>query len=123
MQYWIPKCNLVTRVNLQFMDKKEEILSEIKRVANIIAPEQLTLSYFKKESKIPSSRIRYNFGSFNNAVEAAGLKPNPAYTPPQKELLSDEELLKEIGELWIKLGKKPTESLMNANGKFSVRPY
>jgi hypothetical protein len=106
------------------MDKRELILREIKRVARSIAPEPLTQAIFKKESKIPFSKLRYYFDTFNKAVEAAGLEPNQPDIPIKGyKTLSEDELLKEIGELWKRVGRRPTESLMNSIGKFSTRPY
>lgn len=106
------------------MDKRESILQEIKRVARSIAPEPLTQVIFKKESKIPFSNLRYYFDTFNRAVEAAGLEPNPpGFLIKGYKNLSEEELLEEIGDLWKRVGRRPTESLMNSDGKFSTRPY
>ena len=106
------------------MDNRDIILQEIKRVARKIAPEQLTQDIFKKESKVSFSKLRYYFDTFNKAVEAAGLKPNPPDKPVKGyKKLSDEELFDEIGKLWRKVGRRPTENLMNSEGKFSTRPY
>jgi hypothetical protein len=105
------------------MDKKELILQEIRRVARTIAPEPLTRNNFKKESKIPESTLIYHFGTFNRAIEAAGFEPNPPSITIKDKKLSEEELLEEIGELWRRFGHRPTQSLMNSEGKFSTRPY
>lgn len=106
------------------MSKRELILQEIRRVARTIAPEPLTQAIFKKESKIPGSTLRYHFGTFNRAVEAAGLEANPPNIHAKGyKKLSEKELLEEIGELWRRVGRRPTEGLMNSKGKFSTRPY
>jgi hypothetical protein len=106
------------------MDKRELILQEIKRVARSIAPAPLTQATFKKESKVAFSNLRYYFDTFNKAVEAAGLEPNkPSLRIKGYKALSEEELLEAIGELWKRAGRRPTETLMNSNGKFSARPY
>jgi hypothetical protein len=106
------------------MDEKERILQEIRRVASSIEPEALTKAAFKRESAISESKVRYYFGGWNRAVEAAGLHPNPpSVRVSGYKKLSDEELLEAIGNLWKKIGRKPTEALMNSSGKFSTRPY
>jgi HNH endonuclease len=106
------------------MDKKQEILQEILRVANAVSPALLTQQLFKQHSKIPISNLRYNFGSFNKAIAAAGLKPNVSGVPVSGyRQLSDKDLFAAIGELWSHNGTRPSDSLMNAEGKYSVRPY
>jgi len=68
--------------------------------------------------------LRYHFGGWNKAVEAAGLEPNPPNLPVSGyKRISDEELLKEIGILWKKFGRRPTHDLMNSKGNYSTRPY
>ena len=91
------------------MDKKQEIIQEIQRVANKVAPKPLTQKDFKKEGDIPLGTIRYQFGTFSNAVIAAGLKPNPPSIPVSGyKLLSEDELLDEITRLWRIEGCRPT---------------
>lgn len=106
------------------MDEKERILQEIRRVSSSIAPKPLTRAVFKREGAISESKVRYYFGSWNRAVEAAGLQPNPKGIPVTGyKRLSEEELLEEIGNLWRNLGRRPTESMMNSSGKFSAKAY
>jgi hypothetical protein len=106
------------------MDEKDRILQEIRRVAQTIAPGPLTQDAFKRESVISWSKVRYYFGSWNKAVESAGLLPNPKGIPVSGyKRVSDEELLEAIGNLWIKGGRRPTEDFMNSLGTFSVKPY
>lgn len=106
------------------MDKKQEIIQEIQRVANKVAPKPLTKKDFQRESVIPFSRLRYQFGKFSNAVSAAGLKPNPRNIPVSGyKSLSENELLDEIDRLWRIERCRPTETILNSKGKFSCRPY
>lgn len=106
------------------MDKKQQIIQEILRVANLIAPARLTRSIFLTKSSVSYGKIRYCFGTWNRAVEAAGLEPNPPGTwAAGTPLISDEALLGEIGDLWKRLGRRPTEDLMNSEGQYRVKPY
>jgi hypothetical protein len=106
------------------MDEKDRILQEIRRVERTIAPSPLTQTAFKGESNISLSKVRYYFDSWNKAVEAAGFQSNPKNVPVEGyKRASEEELLEAIGNLWKKEGRRPTESLMNSSGTFSVRPY
>jgi hypothetical protein len=111
-----------TKVNI--MDEKQQIIQEILRVANLVAPERLTRRIFLSNSSVSRGKIRYHFGTWNRAVVAAGLEPNPA-TPwaAGTPRIPDETLLKEIGDLWERLGKRPTENLMNSEGEYSAKPY
>lgn len=106
------------------MDKKEEIIREIRRVAREIESKPLTSELFQRMSRIPVSRIRYYFGSWNKAVGAAGLLPNPpGLRVSGYSLLNENDLLMAIGDLWRQTGQRPTEALMNSEGAYSVKPY
>ncbi len=62
------------------------------------------------------------FGSWNRAIEAAGLEPITDFVPEHKKI-SDEELMTEVIRLTKELGKKPSDREMQALGRFSPRPY
>jgi hypothetical protein len=107
-----------------YMDKKQEIIQEIKMLANKVSPRPLTQQYFKSESTIPLGTLQYQFGTFNKAVEAAGLKPNPSGIPAAgRKLLTEDELFDEIARLWRLEGCPPNKSILNAEGKYSSSPY
>lgn len=60
-----------------------------------------------------------NFGSWNNALKAAGLEIS---SHPKN--ISTEELFENIEEVWEALGGQPTYSEMNTSlSKFSTKPY
>jgi hypothetical protein len=106
------------------MEKKKGIIQEILRVKTLVSPTPLTMSAFKRNSQISLSTIRYQFGSFNRAVAEAGLTPNKSGVPVSGyKTLSEEELLVALGDVWRQMGKRPSESEMNAYGKYSSRPY
>lgn len=106
------------------MDDRQYILQEIRRVARAIEPEALTRNIFKREGKVSEQKVRYHFGSWNEAVAAAGLKPNPSGIALHRpRAIQDSDLLNAIGDLWRQLGRPPTESLMNSKGRYSGRPY
>lgn len=64
-----------------------------------------------------------SFGSWNEAIESAGLTPIPQGPSVSKPKYSDEELLLEIIRITEELGKPPTIATMNAFGRFSDEPY
>lgn len=111
-------------MNEDLSKKREEILQEIQRVAAAIEPNPLTRIIFKRESRISEGRVRYYFGSWNEAVKAAGLpSTKPGSHASGYSKVNDELLLEEIGRLWRQRGKPPTENSMSSAGKFSVKPY
>lgn len=104
------------------MDKRDEILAEIRRVASKLNTERLTGKDFGRNSKISTSTVKSVFGSWNRAIEAAGMAPITNFIPEHKEI-PDEDLMTEIIRLTKELGKRPSGSEMNALGKFSAKPY
>lgn len=62
---------------------------------------------------------QYRFGSWNTAIEAAGLEPNT----PADSKLSDEELTAELQALAKELEKTPSRVEMNAHGAYSATTY
>ncbi|WP_132059986.1 homing endonuclease associated repeat-containing protein [Halorussus amylolyticus] len=59
------------------------------------------------------------FGSWNDALEAAGLDPAEMGT----KRIPDRELLAELQRLYTELGKPPTQQDMTDRGKYSNRTY
>jgi len=116
---------LLTRIDkMQDEEKKTEILHEIRRVAQAMEPQPLTQQAFKRLGKIPESRVRYYFGAWNKAVVAAGISPNPSGPRVSGyQSLTEDELLKAIGDLWKSVGRRPTEALMNSEGAYTIKPY
>jgi len=106
------------------MDEKQKIIQEIQRMASSIAPKRISSIEFYKNSSVSKGKLRYHFGSWNEALSVAGLEPNPSgiHISGYKKF-SDDELLEEIGRLWKKTGFRPTGDLMNSEGKFSQNPY
>jgi hypothetical protein len=106
------------------MYTKDEIISEIKRIAASLGQKYLKTSDFKKHSKMSSSTVNYHFGSWNDAVKEAGLEPiDPVEAIKKRELIPDDTLLLDLIRLYNECGKEPTGAMVSAKGKFSVRPY
>lgn len=106
------------------MDEKQFIVQEIQRVARSIAPATLTTDAFLKSSSVKVGKIRYYFGTWNEALAAAGLPPNAkGIRVSGYGKATDDELLAEIGRIWNENGRRPTEDMMNSKGRFSVTPY
>jgi hypothetical protein len=52
---------------------ENEIIEEIRRVAGILQTTQLTQTQFREHGRIGCSTVRNRFGSWNQAIQAAGL--------------------------------------------------
>lgn len=104
---------------------KQTIIAELRRVADALQSRHVRQRQFAENSRISVSTVRYTFGSWNDAVKAAGLEPIPSEGLPElkRQALPDEVYLQEIIRLTGELGKKPTDNQMNAKGKFSIKPY
>lgn len=105
------------------MDKRQAVLQEILRVANEIAPEALTQRLFSKHGSVSLSSVRRAFGSFSEALKTAGLDANEAGASGGREVLDDDALLRELGKVWVDLGKRPTEAQFESRAEFSMKPY
>lgn len=104
------------------MGKREEILTEIRRVAEKLGVKRLSAKEFAQHSKVSVSTVERTFGSWNKAVQEAGLEPIVGYVPSPKEI-TDNDLLQEIIRLTQELGKKPSMREMEAFGQYSTKPY
>jgi hypothetical protein len=103
------------------LDKRAGI-KEILRVAH--GSDSLSQSEFEGRAAIGLTTVRDSFGTWNQAVEAAGLLPiPPGSSLSRRKQISDEEYLLEIVRLTREIGRAVTMSEMNAKGRFSVRPY
>lgn len=104
-------------------EKRQEIIVEIRRVAELLNTNSLSFREFKRNCSIEKTIVDYYFGSWNKAVEAAGLLPNTPAHIGGKPVITDDEFLEEIIRLTSRLGKVPTKSDMSAFGRFSPSPY
>jgi hypothetical protein len=106
------------------MYTKNEIISEIRRIAASLSKKSLKKSDFQKHAKMSSSTVRYHFGTWNDAIKEAGLEPiDPVEAIKNRDPIPDDTLLLDLIRLYNEYRKEPTGSLVNAKGKFSERPY
>lgn len=105
--------------------EKHEFIAELRRVAEKLQTPRLSMSQFKQHGRISVTTIVNGFGTWNQALEAAGILTTlPGPTPAlMQQKISDDELLQEIIRLTQERGAKPTNSEMNAKGKFSDYTY
>ncbi|MFQ3293030.1 MAG: hypothetical protein ACI8VE_000084 [Natrialbaceae archaeon] len=96
---------------------REALLGDIKRAADDLGrpPTRREMSAYTEFDPIT---YRNRFGSWNQALEAAGLDSRPA-----QERVSDDELLTELQRLADELEKPPTTTDMEQKGEFSPGTY
>jgi len=94
----------------------DQILDEITRLATELG-EPSTSAQMQEQGEYSVTLAQNRFGSWNDALRAAG------YDPHQRIEIPNSELLEEIRRLTEELGKVPTAKEMSAHGEFSHRPY
>jgi hypothetical protein len=105
-------------------EAQQRMVSEIRRVAAELGVMSLSQSQFDQHHQLGGvSTAGYQFGSWNEAVVAAGLEPIPPGCSNPEPRYSDAELLEEIIRLHREFGKPPSERLLAAKGRFSPKPY
>lgn len=84
----------------------EEIIDEIKAVMKKLGKSSITIKDFDANSKINSSTVTRRFGKWNIALNMVGAGINNMF-------YSDEELLSNIKDAWLKKGKQPSRRDMD----------
>jgi hypothetical protein len=100
-------------------EQQQEIVDEIRRVAS--GAESLTQNEFEARGRISLTKVRYHFGSWNQAIVASGLGPIQSGMAQNRRTISDEEYLFEILRLSESLGRPAPEAEMSAKGRYSVQ--
>ena len=84
----------------------EDILEEMKSVMKKLGKSKLTIKEFDAIATINSSTVTRRFGKWNNALALAGADISNTF-------YSDEELLSNIKDAWLKKGKQPSRRDMD----------
>jgi hypothetical protein len=80
------------------------ILDEIRRVADLTAPETLTIQTFEKHSRVKVGAIRRRFGTWGKALNAAGVGSRfsgqrGGSTPERLDNLSETEIMQQLSNI------------------------
>ena len=107
------------------MYTREQIIEEIKRIAKEIGAKSLREEEFERHSTIPLSTVRFHIGSWNRALQDAGLElPGKSIDKTgKKDPKDDDELLLDLLRLNEDSGEVPTLALIQEKGKYSDRHY
>ena len=81
----------------QFSD--EELLDDLRKVA--AANDNISISIYDANGKFSGATLQDRFGSWSGGLKEAGLG---SYRPKK---ISDDELFKNLEEVWLKLGRQP----------------
>lgn len=98
---------------------KEELLSELTRLSAKLN-ESPSAQQMNTHGKYWASTYKRRFGSWNAAIEEAGLEPQ-SRLPEQP--ISEEELLKELKRVAEERDEPPSYQDMETEGKFAPRTY
>ncbi len=96
----------------------EDLTSDLKRVSELVGSDTIKRKDYEKYGRYSYTSFRNHFGSWKRALEAAGLSRgrNWGTTP--------EELLDNLKEVWLKLGRQPKYNEMTIPfSKFSSTAY
>ena len=82
----------------------DKLISDLKEVAVFLNKNSVTFDEYTEKGKFNSSTVMRRFGGWNKALEKAGLQKI------KENNILEEELFKNLEELWIRLGKQPRYS-------------
>lgn len=85
----------------------EELLLDIVRVSTILNKRTYSSHEYNEFGEYSSSTCFKHFGSWNNALELAGLEP---YKQVSGKRIDTNKLFEEIERMWIALGRQPTST-------------
>lgn len=120
--------------------EQHSAIEELQRVADLLSTRSLSRSTFTKHGTISSAAIEATFGSWNEAIVAAGLIPLPPGGLPKAEQrrlerlakqptgssakqISDQDLLDDLIRLAKELQRRPSGNQVAAKGRFSRDLY
>ncbi len=123
----LKKCNLII-LNSQINNKgieAEVLSSDIRKVARLLNKKTITCSEYSQNGKYSVDVCLRKFGSWNNALNAAGLVPfDHPLGGGTKNKVSEYACLEEIERLWIELGRQPTTTdIKDGKSKYSLHTY
>ena len=96
----------------------QDLIVDMRCVANAHANSQFTQALYRQHGKYGCTTTIKRFGTWNAAVEAAGLRVI------RKKNISEQELFTALGELWIRLGRQPKYAeLTKPYFPYSAKPY
>ena len=87
----------------------KDIIDEIKSVMKKLGKTSITIKEFDANAKINSSTVIRRLGKWNDVLKKVGADINNMF-------YSDEDLLSNIKDVWLKKGKQPSRRDMDNKG-------
>lgn len=99
---------------------EKELIEDLQRVSKMLNQNTVSVSQYMQYGKYDYGTYKKRFSSWQDALIKSELKLHNL----NNIKTTDEELMKNIEEVWIKLGKQPSVSDLQKNiSKYSIRPY
>jgi hypothetical protein len=96
----------------------KQLLDDLRRVAGQLGQQTVPGPKYRELGMYDDSTVLRRFGSWNKALEAAGLKKSNEY------MIADERLFENILSIWQRLGRQPRRiDLASEFSEFSQSPY
>ena len=96
----------------------DELITDLRRVAEALGRPTVTSREYREHGRYSSKPFENRFGSWNAAIDAAGLQRNVTLN------LSQDELFDNLENLWIRLGRQPKYGELESSGSlYSVSTY
>lgn len=120
---WLKACqtaglNLAIKQTNNISIDTSEIIADIKRIAVELNKNSLTAREYDEYGKYDITTIIRKFDGWNNALKTSGLEIT------LNRGFSKEEMLIDIEDIWIKLGRQPTSTdIKNGASKFSLQSF
>jgi len=93
-------------------------MEELRRIARLLDKNSVTIDQFNEHSEFHSTTLSRRFGSWLNALEAAGLEKTRNLN------IKTEELFENLTAVWLKLGRQPRyDDLTKDRSKFCTGTY
>lgn len=96
-----------------------DLIADLKRVASENNKTSVTRKEYAEKGRYGGTTFIRRFGSWSQALEKAGLQKSNIGI-----IVSDEDLFKNLEEVWIKLGRQPKYSDMQKPlSRYTTKPY
>lgn len=92
---------------------KNHVIADLKRVSQAIGRDSLSMKEYDDQGEYSSSAVLRRFGSWNMALKEAGLNC-------RNEFHTDEEMFRNLENVWIRKGRQPRRREMNDKAVSSI---
>lgn len=95
-----------------------ELIDDLKKVAKNLGLDKISSRQYSSEGKYTAGTISVRFGSWNNALEKAGLSVVQQHNVPEEKLFNN------IEYIWIKTGRQPVfRDMKGIDSEYSTHQY